>query len=61
MKITYGTIAVCGRCGQDIQWLGRADGWRDRGNNRSCVAYRNAAGELVKPKASAKHNPKAKP
>lgn len=58
MRKQYGQTDTCGLCGQDIQWLGRSHGWRDRGNNRQCVAYHNK-GEIVTPPKTAKHKPKA--
>lgn len=54
MKRSYGDMACCARCGQDIQWMGRAHGWRDRGNNRGCVPY-IVKGEIVQPKKNLKH------
>lgn len=60
-KRKYGDIASCKLCEQDIQWMGRKHGWRDRGNNRGCVPYksRDAAtrGEIITPPARAKHKP----
>jgi hypothetical protein len=49
-KRSFGTRAACTRCGQDIEWHGRKAGWIDRGASRSCLPYRDRAGELVKPK-----------
>ncbi len=54
MKRTYGEMCTCSRCGQDIQWLGRANGWRDRGNNRQCVPYVKN-GEIFTPENGLKH------
>jgi len=59
MKRQYGDMQICTRCGQDVQWLGRANGWRDRGNNRQCVPYKSA-GEFVTPKAGEKHTIRVK-
>lgn len=53
---TYGQMDACGLCGQDIQWMGKTGGWRDRGNNRSCVPYKKN-GEIVHPPKNAKHKP----
>ncbi len=55
-KRKYGDIATCKTCGQDIQWHGRGNGWRDRGGNRSCVTYLEK-GEPVQPPKGAKHTP----
>lgn len=49
MKRKYGDMSACMRCTQDVQWLGRASGWRDRGNNRTCCAY-ILKGEVIRPK-----------
>jgi hypothetical protein len=38
-KRKYGDMSGCALCDQDIQWMGREHGWRDRGNNRECVPY----------------------
>jgi hypothetical protein len=51
-----GSRATCHRCGQDIEWTGRKDGWRDRGGNRGCVPYRATDGEIIHPLASELHN-----
>jgi hypothetical protein len=32
----YGDRRACDRCGSDIEWHGRAHGWRDRGGARLC-------------------------
>lgn len=56
MRREYGEQSTCHRCHQDIEWLGRANGWRDRGGNRSCGSYFKA-GEVVKPPKRAKHRP----
>ena len=45
----YGDREACTRCGQDIEWTGRARGWRDRGGNRQCCAY-IVRGEVITPK-----------
>lgn len=45
----YGDRAICARCTQDIEWLGRSNGWRDRGGNKTCAPFIRA-GEVVKPK-----------
>ncbi len=49
MTRKIGNQAACSRCGQDIEWHGRAYGWRDRGNNRECPPYFRS-GELINPK-----------
>ena len=55
-RLKYGEIAACKTCGQDIQWLGRAHDWRDRGGNRECVPYIEK-GEVTHPPKGAKHKP----
>lgn len=57
-KRQHGECASCKICGQDIQWLGRAHGWRDRGGNRECVAFEQK-GEIVRPPKGTKHKPYA--
>lgn len=45
-----GMQTTCKHCGQDIEWQGRAGGWRDRGNNRACAAFIDQVkGEIVNP------------
>lgn len=52
----YGERAACARCGQDIEWLGKRLGWRDRGGNRQCVPWiAPDTREIVKPRKSARH------
>lgn len=47
----YGMRSTCKYCEQDIEFLGRADGWRDRGGNRQCVPYVDPkTREIVRPK-----------
>ena len=53
-RLKYGTAAACTRCGQDIQWMGRAHGWRDRGGNQQCVPFVRC-GEVMRPRAGLKH------
>jgi len=55
-KRKHGDHEVCGCCGQDIEWHGRAHGWIDRGGNRPCVSY-FVKGELYDPPKGAKHRP----
>lgn len=48
-RAKYGDQRACARCGLDIEFHGARQGWRDRGNNRTCVPfYRD--GELVTPR-----------
>lgn len=56
MRRKYGERATCRKCHQEIEWHGRAGGWRDRGNNRGCVA-KIVRGEIVQPKKGQKHGP----
>jgi hypothetical protein len=57
-KRKYGDMSGCALCDQDIQWMGREHGWRDRGNNRECVPYLDGrTGEIVQPAKGAKHKP----
>lgn len=52
----YGVHCACRYCGQDIEFQGRANGWRDRGNGRQCLPYTDKTkGEIVRPKT--KHAP----
>jgi hypothetical protein len=55
-RLKYGECAACRVCGQDVQWLGRANGWRDRGGNRECVAWIEK-GEVIRPRKGTKHKP----
>lgn len=55
-RLKYGKIAACKTCVQDIQWFGRAGGWRDRGGNRECVPYIEK-GEVIQPPKGTKHKP----
>lgn len=55
-RLTYGRQDACSRCGQDIEWQGRARGWRDRGNGQECLPY-TAAGAIQHPKG--KHTRRA--
>ena len=56
MSNNYGERCACKYCAQDIEFLGREDGWRDRGGNRACVPYVDKKkGEIVQPKT--KHAP----
>lgn len=59
MRRKYGDREACARCGQDIEWTGKAGGWRDRGGNRACVPYHDRSGEVVTPPPEAKHKPEA--
>ena len=46
----YGMRSICKYCDQDIEFLGRADGWRDRGGNRACAPFIDPKkGEIVHP------------
>lgn len=58
MKRKHGDRESCGLCGQDIEWHGRASGWRDRGGNRDCVPH-IVAGEVIRPKAGQRHKPRS--
>lgn len=48
-KRQYGEHRACTRCGQDIEWHGRAHGWTDRGAGRECLPF-IVKGEIVRPK-----------
>ena len=49
-RATYGRVACCAVCGQDISFIGKKE-WRDRGSNRFCAVYLNKDGEVVRPKS----------
>lgn len=57
-RTRYGDQRGCLRCGQDIEWHGRAHGWIDRGANRQCPPYKNLAGDVVTPRKGLKHRPR---
>ena len=54
---TYGQIATCCFCGQDIQFMGETKrapelgimrgGWVDRGRERKCSRYQKRNGDWV--------------
>lgn len=51
-----GTRSVCARCGQDIEWQGCFNRWRDRGGNRGCAPYERD-GHMVDPTDGETHEP----
>lgn len=57
--LKYGSHSGCTRCGQDIEWWGKAKGWVDRGGNRECPPYLDINRVLVVPKGL-KHTTKDK-
>jgi len=49
-KRKYGDQRACTRCGQDVEWHGRAHGWLDRGCNTDCPPYKGPNHEIIVPK-----------
>lgn len=60
----YGDREACGRCGFDIEWHGRAHGWRDRGGWDQCAesgaAQWDEDGVPIPFPPGRKHNPRAR-
>ncbi len=60
-KRAIGNREACGRCGTDIEYWGKKNGWLDRGSGRECGPYQKTRNsDFTYPKHK-KHNPKAKP
>lgn len=49
MRRKIGNRECCQRCGQDIEWHGRAHGWLDRGAGEECLPFIHK-GEVVRPR-----------
>lgn len=46
----FGMRAFCKHCGQEVEFLGIVNGWRDRGGNRQCVPFVDQkTREIVRP------------
>jgi hypothetical protein len=53
-RLKFGRQDACSRCGHDIEWHGRAEGWIDRGNGNECLPF-HRNGHLITPREGLKH------
>lgn len=56
-KTRYGDHSACRCCGQDIEFHGKRDGWRDRGGDRFCRLVPDEIAGWVKPPRKILHKP----